>query len=225
MSDEIMETNTEATDAPQQSQAGAKTYTQEEFDRHMAGMRKSIEAKFEKQLGELGDLNELRQLKTRAEQQKQEEALKRGEFEKILQEMAQKKDAEIAKRDAVIREYRVDTPLLNAASKYRSVNPEQVKALLKSNITLAEDGTVVVTGDSGQPRYKDDGSPFGVDDLVQDFLNANPHFVQPTPASTASKSSISSDKADGINIAELDMSNPEHRKRYAQAKAQGLFKA
>lgn len=225
MSDEIMETNTEATDAPKSSQAGAKTYTQEEFDKHMAGLRKSIEAKFEKQLGELGDLNELKQLKTRAEQQKQEEAMKRGEFETILKEMAQKKDAEIAKRDAVIREYRVDTPLLNAASKYRSVNPEQVKALLKSNITLAEDGTVVVTGDGGQPRYKDDGSPFGVDDLVQDFLNANPHFVQPTPASTASKSSISSDKASSINIAELDMSNPEHRKRYAQAKAQGLFKA
>lgn len=223
MSDEIMDTQTESTDTPQNSQAGAKTYTQEEFDRHMAGLRKSIESKFEKQFAELGDLNELKQLKTRAEQQKQEEAIKRGEFENILKEMAQKKDAEIAKRDAVIREYRVDTPLLNAASKYRSVNPEQVKALLKNNITLGEDGITIVTDEAGKPRYKDDGTAYAVDDLVQDFLQKNPHFVQPTPATTGSKSSISSDKAEGVNIAELDMSNPDHRKRYAQAKAQGLI--
>jgi hypothetical protein len=225
MSDAIMDTNVESTDAPQNSQASAKTYTQEEFDRHMAGMRKSIESKFEKQFAELGDLNELKQLKATAEKTRQDEALKRGEFETILKEMAQKKDAEIAKRDAVIREYRVDTPLLNAASKYRSVNPEQVRALLKNNITLGEDGITIVTDEVGKPRYKDDGTAYAVDDLVQDFLSKNPHFVQPTLATTASKSSISSDKAEGVNIAELDMSNPEHRKRYAQAKSQGTLKA
>lgn len=226
MSDSIMDTNLEATDASTQGQANAgKTYSQEEFDKHMAGMRKSIEAKFEKQFADLGDLGELKKLKTAAAEAKEAEALKRGEFESILKEKLSVKDAEIAKRDAVIREYRVDTPLLNAASRYRSVNPDQVKALLKNNITLDDEGTVIVTDDAGKPRYKDDGSPFVVDDLVADFLNRNPHFVQPSPSSTSSKSSISSDVAESINISSLDMSNPEHRKRYAQAKGQGLLKA
>ena len=100
---EIMETQS-ATDAPQENQEQGRSYTQEEFDKHMAGMRKSLEAKYERQFAELGDLDELKQLKATAEKQRTEEALKKGEFEKILQELAQKKDAEISKRDEVIRE-------------------------------------------------------------------------------------------------------------------------
>lgn len=221
MSEQIMETQQEPTDAPQtESQAtAAKTYTQEEFDRHMAGLRKSIESKFERQLAELGDLNQLRELKTRAEKQQQEEALKRGEFERVLQEMAAKKDAEISKRDAVIREYKVDTPLLNAAAQYRSVNPEQVKALLKSNVTLADTGEVIVTGADGAPRYNDDGKPLSVDELVKEFLQSNPHFVQPTPATTNTRNAIAPAGGDDFDVTKLDMANPEHRKRYAEWRA------
>lgn len=222
MSDEVMAGTEETTDAPantsQEDQVtSGKTYTQEEFDNHMAGLKNSLQKKFEKQLGELGDIEELKQLKAQSEQQKQEEALKKGEFDKIIQDLAAKKDAEIQKRDAIIQEYKVDTPLLNAAAENRSVNPDQVKALLKNQVRLGQDGEVEVVDTNGQIRYSDSGTPLGVTDLVSEFLSANPHFVQPTPSTTNTKSSIATD-TDKLDISTLDMKNPEHRKRYTEWK-------
>lgn len=221
MSDIITETNNETTDTPvEQSQATAeKTYTQEEFDRHMSGLRKSIESKFSKQFEELGDLNELKQLKADAAKAQEAEAIKRGEFEKILQEKSAKWESEVQKRDAIIKEYKIDAPLLTAAAAHRSVNPEQVKALLKSNVTLGEEGQTLVTDATGSVKYNDQGQPWSVDDLVKDFLTANPHFVQPTPSSTNTRNSVEGNNAADFDISKLDMANPEHRKQYAAWKA------
>jgi ligand-binding sensor domain-containing protein len=113
----------------------------------------------------------------------------------------------------------VDTPLLNAAAKYRSVAPEQVKSLLKNNVRLGEEGTVEVVGSDGSVRYNDAGEALGVDDLVKEFLDTNPHFVQPTPSTTNTKSSISNSK-EALDVSKLDMSNPEHRKAYAEMRKQ-----
>jgi len=223
--DSTTTTATEATDASANidSQAKpAKTYTQEEFDNHMAGLKASISKKFERQFADLGDIEELRQLKTEAESKRLEEAKKRGEFEKLMQDLAAKKDAEIQKRDAVIKEYKVDTPLVNVAAKYRSINPEQVKQLLKSNVRLNDEGDVEVVGSDGSVRFNDSGKALGVDELVKEFLDANPHFVQPTPSTTNTKSSINNSK-DAFDISKLDMKNPEHRKVYAEhRKTHGL---
>ena len=124
------------TDTSQNTQDTGRTYTQKEVDDMAARVKSSITRKFEKQFAELGDLDELKSLKTEAEQRRQEEQIKKGEFEKTLQEFASKKDAEIARRDAIIREYKVDVPLVNAAAKLRAVNSDQVKQLLKGNIKL-----------------------------------------------------------------------------------------
>lgn len=223
MSDEIMET-VSATDAPVENQEVGKTYTQEEFDRHMSGLRKSLESKFERQFSELGDLDELKQLKANAEKQRQEEALKKGEFEKILGELAQKKDAEIQKRDQVIREYRVNTPLLDAAAKHRAVAPEQIKTLLAQNVRLSDDGEVEVLDQSGTVRYDDSGKLFSVDSLVKEFLDANPHFVAPGAATTNTQSSVSTgNMSRDFNLEDLDLTRPEHRKIYQEAKSKGLI--
>lgn len=221
MSEQSLEQTTEVTDTSTQSQAPAeKFYTQEEFDRHMAGMKASLQKKYEKTLSELGDINELRQIKADYEKKKTEESVKRGEFEKVLQDLAAKKDAEIQRRDAVIREYRVDTPLLNAAAKLRAVAPEQVKALLKSQVRLNDDGDVEVVDHSGQVLYNDKGVALGVDDLVQDFLQKNPHFVQPMPATTNSRSNISNVSNGKIDISKLDMKNAADRQLYKEYMAQ-----
>lgn len=216
-----------ATEAPAQTETQAeavKTYTQEEFDQHMAGMRKAMEAKFEKRFAELGDIDELKQLKTQAEKQKEAEALKRGEFEKILQEKAAKWENEIQQRDSIIKEYKVNTPLLEAASRNKAVAPEQVRQLLSSQVRLNEVGDVEVTDASGTVRYKDNGTPMGVDDLVAEFLVANPHFKQAAPSTTNTKSNTTSTGIDGtIDISQLDFKNPAHRQRYKQAKENGLI--
>lgn len=219
MSEQIMETinATDATGTTENQAPATKTYTQEEFDRHMAGLKKSLQSKYERQFAELGDIEELKALKTQAEQKKQEEALKRGEFEKILQDLAAKKDQEIQKRDSVIKEYKVNTPLLNAAAKHRSVNPEQVKALLANNVRLNENGDVEVVDSTGNVRYSDSGTALGVDDLVREFLAQNPHFVQPTASTSTTKTNIGVNaNTREIDVSKLDMRNPEHRKLYAE---------
>lgn len=219
MSEQSLDTNNQVTDTADntESQAQAtKTYTQEEFDRHMAGLKASLAKKYEKQFSDLGDIEELRQLKTQADSKKLEDAKKRGEFEKVLSELAAKKDAEIQKRDSIIKEYKVNSPLLSAAAKYRAVNAEQVKSLLANNVRLNGEGDVEVIGNDGSVRYSDSGAPLAVEDLVREFLDSNPHFVSAAPSTTNSKSNVSAGSPGKIDITKLDMKNPEHRKIYAE---------
>ena len=181
----------------------------------MARMKSSLQKKLLKPYEDLGDPDELRQLRAEAESKRQAEQLKRGEFEKTLQELAAKKDAEIQKRDSVIKEYKVNTPLLSAAAEFRAVNAEQVKALLNNNVRLNQEGEVEVVDVKGSVRYNDKGEPLGVRDLVKEFLDTNPHFVQPTPATTNTKSNVSNGSGNNkLDVSKLDMKNPEHRKLY-----------
>lgn len=195
-----------------------KTYTQEEVNDMMARLKGSLQKKLLKPYEDLGDPDQLRTLKQQAEAKAQADAIKRGEFEKTLQDLAAKKDFEIQKRDGVIKEYKVNTPLLSAAAQYRAVNAEQVKALLQNQVRLNETGDVEVVDSKGAVRYNDAGEPIGVSDLVREFLDSNPHFVQATPATTNTKSSHAT-ATTGIDISKLDMKNPEHRKLFAQATA------
>ena len=222
MSDNTL-ANDQATDATgvTENQSSSKTYTQQEVDNMMARMKGSLEKKLLKPYEDLGDPEELRQLKTEAENRQQEQQLKRGEFQKTLQEMSAKKDAEIQKRDQVIREYKVNTPLLSAAAKFRAVAPEQVKALLIDRVRMNDTGDVEVVDDRGSVRYNDSGVPIQVDDLVREFLDSNPHFVQATPATTNTRTNVNSPQAGRVDLTKLDMRNPEHRKIYKEARKSG----
>lgn len=213
----VNDTATDATSDNLDNQAQAtKTYSQEEVDNMMARMKGSLQKKLLKPYEDLGDPDELRTLKTESERRAQEQQIKRGEFEKTLQDLASKKDAEISKRDSIIKEYKVNSPLLSAAAKYRAVNAEQVKSLLSQNVRLNADGDVEVVGQGGAVRYRDDGQPLAVEDLVREFLDSNPHFVSASPATTNTKSNISQGQPAKLDITQLDMKNPEHRKVYAE---------
>lgn len=210
----------DATDATEQSTenqaTSGKTYSQQDVDNMMARMKGSLEKKLLKPYADLGDPEELRNIKTDYEQRQQEQQLKRGEFEKTLQDLAAKKDAEISKRDSIIKEYKVNTPLVSAAAKFRSVNPDQVKALLSNRVRLNGEGDVEVTDDSGKVLYNDQGAPLAVEDLVREFLDSNPHFVQATASTTNSRSNVQNSGSNDIDVSKLDMRLVEHRKLYAQ---------
>jgi hypothetical protein len=220
----VNDTATEATDVNSGTQAQAtKTYTQDEVDGMMARMKGSLQKKLLKPYEDLGDPDELRSIKTEWEKKQQETQVKKGEFEKVLQDLAAKKDAEISKRDSIIKEYKVNSPLLSAAAKYRAVNADQVKALLGQNVRLNADGDVEVIDTQGKVRYTDTGSAFGVEDLVREFLDSNPHFVSASPANTNTRSNISNGSPAKLDLTKLDMKNPEHRKVYAEyRKTSGL---
>jgi len=220
----VTDNATDAANVDLENQAQAtKTYSQKEVDDMMARMRGSLEKKLLKPYEGLGDPQELKALREEAEKRQQEQQIKRGEFEKTLQELAAKKDAEIQKRDSIIREYKVNTPLISAAANYKAVAPEQVKSLLVNNVRLNDEGDVEVVDSKGSVRYTDKGTPLSVDDLVREFLDSNPHFKSAAPATTNSKSSVANGAASKIDISKLDMNNKEHRKIYAEyRKTNGL---
>lgn len=204
-------------------QAPARTYTQQEVDALMARTRTSLEKKLLKPFEDLGDPNELREVLKQHQQRQQEQQLKRGEFEKTLQDIVSKKDAEITKRDAIIKDYKINTPLVSAAARYNAVNAEQVRTLLSSNVRLNDDGEVEVVDSKGSVRYTDKGTPLAVDDLVREFLDSNPHFKTATPATTMTKSNIRGNGSGALDITKLNMNDPQDRARYRDyRKAQGF---
>jgi hypothetical protein len=223
---ETLATN-DATDAASdytENQAQAtKTYTQDEVDGMMARMKGSLQKKLLKPYEDLGDPEELRNIKSDYEKRQQEQQVKKGEFESVIKELAAKKDAEIQKRDSIIKEYKVNVPILSAAAKYNAVNAEQVKALLSNNVRLNDSGDVEVVDAKGTVRYTDKGDALQVEDLVKEFLDTNPHFKLANPTTTNTKSNFSNGQGAKVDITKLDMRNPEHRKAYAEhRKTNGL---
>jgi PIN domain nuclease of toxin-antitoxin system len=208
---------TEGTDTSQnENQATVKTFTQDEVNAILAKTKSQLEKKYSSKYEELGDPEQLREIVSQHQKVQQEQALKRGEFDRIIQELAAKKDAEIQKRDKVIESFKVETPIVDAAARYRAVNPDQVKALIRNQVRLGAEGEVEVLDEKGSVRYDDSGKPVSVDSFVQSWLQSNPHFVSAAPATTNTKSNVTGNTTSKVDISKLDMKNPEDRKIYAE---------
>ena len=153
-------------------------------------------------------------------QEKQEKELEikkqRGEFDEIIKQQADKSNAEIANLKTQLEQIKINDSLLSSASKHRSNVPDQVVQLLKSNVKLNDEGKVEVLAENKQPRYNTKGELLSVDEYVQEFLTQNPHFQAATPSGSGSVSNVGKVDAKPFNIADLDMTNPEDRKRYAE---------
>jgi len=166
------------------------------------------------------DVDQYKNWQQQEEDRKIEQQKQRGEFEKILKEQADKFSNRISELEGTLTKEKVDGALLNAASKNKSVAPNQVADLLKNRVRLNELGQSEVISDDGTPLYKDDGSQMGVDDLVKDFLATNPHFPAPSASGTGSTGKVGGgSKSTDLDITTLDMSNPKDRAKYAEYKA------
>lgn len=223
MTVEEQSATTGATEATETTTQADRTYTQKDVDDMMARMKSSLTKKLSSQYEDLGDPAELRSIVENYKKSQQEQALKRGEFDKVMAELASTKDAEIAKRDAIISQYKIEQPLLNLAAKYKSVNPDQVAQLLRNGLRLSEEGEVeVYDAKTGQPKYTSKGKPYDVDTYVKEFLDSNPHFVSAAPATTNTQGNVGNKPAgETLDLASLDMTRPDHRKIYAEARRQG----
>ena len=206
---------TENTEISQNDQATEKTFTQAEVNAILAKTKSQLEKKYVSKYEELGDPEQLREIVSQHQKIQQEQQLKRGEFDRVIQELAAKKDAEIQKRDRVIESFKVETPIVDAAARYRAVNPDQVKALIRNQVRLSPEGEVEVLDEKGVVRYDDSGKPVSVDSFVQSWLQSNPHFVSAAPATTNTRSNVTGNSTKKVDMTKLDMKNPEHRKIYA----------
>jgi len=212
-------TNTEATDNSAENSQATKTFTQEEVNAIVAKTKTSLEKKLSSRYEDLGDPEELREIVTQYRRSQQDQQIKKGEFEKVLQDVVAKKDAEISKRDRMIEEFKVNSPILDAAARFRAVAPDQVKALIRNNVRLSEEGEVEVVDSDGRVRYDDSGRRLSVDSYVQEFLQKNPHFIQPTPSTTTARSNLGH-RPEKFDITKLDMKNPNDRAAYKEYRKQ-----
>lgn len=178
MSDEIMET-VEPT-ATEAEQTQAKTFSQEELDRIVADRIAREQRKFDKKLNGI-NLDEARDLLEQREQAELEAKKQRGEFDAILKQTVEKKEAEINSYKSRLQETLIDGALTASASRNNAVDSTQVTQLLKGSTRLNADGNVEIVDSNGTPRYNDKGELLTVDEMVGEFLTANPHFVKASP--------------------------------------------
>jgi hypothetical protein len=91
-----------------------------------------------------------------------------------------------------------------------------VTSLLKGQIKLNEAGAIDVVDGNGQVRYDEMGKPIQVSQLVNEFLTANPHFVQAGPSGAGSSNGIGKQPVVDNDISKLDMNKPQDRAQYAE---------
>lgn len=204
MSDEIMgnEGVEQTADAVEATEQSTKAFSQEELDAIVEQRLMRERKKYEKKL-EGVDLDEARRLLEEKQQAEIERQKEKGEFEKVLQQLAEKKDNEISQYKTKLQEIQVDGALINAASQNNAVSPDQVVALLKSKTRLGEDGSVEILDNDGSVRYNDSGTPLQVNDLVSEFLTANPHFVKASPSGTGSKGAAGGSTQKPSSVADM----------------------
>lgn len=197
-----------------------KVYTQAELDAITAAVRGTTEKKILKKFEGI-DVEAYKSLVQKEEQLKLEEQKRKGEFEKILKETADKAQQKISTLTQELAKIKVDGALINAASTKKAINPEQVARLVRDQVRMSEAGEVeVIDPKSGQVKYTETGDPMTIESLVSDWLKINSHFVAAGPAGGGSKSNTSSEGAKEIDVSKLDLNNPADRAIYKKLRPQ-----
>jgi hypothetical protein len=196
---------------PTQGSEG-RSYSQAEVDALVAGKMQPF--------AEI-DVEEYRALKEARLKQEREALEKKGDFEKILAQTVKEKDEVIGQRDKDIaslaeqlRTIRVDNTLLAAASAAKAINPAQIVTLLKGSVHYDLKTDLVEVRENGAPLYKS-GKPVSVELFVQEFLQANPHFLPAGPAGSGA----------GGGMTEVKGSESAHKLSVEDAKDPAKYRA
>ena len=214
--EQVEATTTENVETKQEQPVEQPQPKQVDIDKVVKDRLYRQEQKILNELGvsSLDDVKSVMEDVKKAEEQKQ---LERGKFDEVIKKKTQEYNEKVSKLENELRDERVDKQLINAASKHKAINPEQIKSLLKNNVHLNKDGKVEVIDSNGTPRYNKDGDLLTVDEAVQEFLTQNAHFQSATPSGSGSVSNVGqSTTQKTLNIADLDMNNPADRKQYAE---------
>ena len=206
MSDEDTEVQEKAetqTDQIEEEVQVAKTFTQNELDKIVADRVSREKRRIDKALDgvDLEEAKELLKAKQDAELKRQQD---RGEFDAVLKRTAEKAEARISALETELYTAKVDTALMTAATKHNAVSPDQVTALLKSNVRLTEGIAEIVSEGTETPRYNDKGDLLTIEELVGEFLTANPHFVRATSGGVGSQGNAGGTTSKPQTVAEMN---------------------
>ena len=194
----------------------AKTFTHEEVNNLVGKRVAAVNKKFENV-----NLEEYNALKSLKEQVEEEQQIKKEDFQGVLKKQQEKSNGEITRLRSELEKIKIDGALIDAASKAKSVAPDHVAQLLRSNIQLSDDGSVIVTDSEGKQRYTDNADPMNVNQLVEEFLSSNQYFKSAGPSGAGSTGNTNNADQQSFDLAQLDLNKPEHREIYKKMKAQG----
>ena len=188
-----------------------KTFTQEQIDNIIKTRLEAEKSKYEKKLQE-----EESQKAELLKEQQLKEAKSKADIEKIMQERLSEKDSELQKVKDQIKKEKVDNSILSIANKEKSINAQQVVALLKNEVKYNDDGRIEVVDNNSNVRYNSNGELLSIEDRVKEFLDSNPHFRQGSLSGSGSQSAIGGKTVKPFNLQDLDLTKPEDRKAYQE---------
>jgi len=110
-------------------------FTQEQLDKVISSRLEAEKRKYEKKLQE--DESQKAEL---VKKQQLNDAKTKQDLEKIMQERLSEKDAELLKYKNQIKKEKVDNSILSIANQQKSINAQQVVALLKDEVKYNDDG-------------------------------------------------------------------------------------
>ena len=190
------------------------TFTQEQLDNIIKSRLEAEKSKYEKKLQE-----EESQKAELLKEQQLKEAKSKADIEKIMQERLSEKDSELQKVKDQIKKEKVDNSILSIANKEKSINAQQVVALLKNEVKYNDDGRIEVVDNNSNVRYNSSGELLTIEDRVKEFLDSNPHFRQGSLSGSGSQSAIGGKTVKPFNLQDLDLTKPEDRKAYQEYRA------
>ncbi len=191
------------------------TFNQEDVDRIVKQRLEAEKSKHQRMLDETK-----KQEQELAKEKEIQEAKTKADLENLMKQRIADKDKELADWKAKVKTINVDNSLLALASKNNAIAPDQVVSLLKNEVNYNDDGRIEILDNNKNIRYNPKGELLTIEDRVKEFLDANPHFRKGSLSGTGSQSSIEGKTVKPFNIQDLDMSNAEDRKRYAEYRKQ-----
>ena len=202
-----------STEAPKVEVEKAKemTFSQAQLDNIIKSRLDAEKSKHQRQLDEVKKQDD-EALKEKAVK----EAKSKAELEKLMQQRILEKDTEINKFKSEIKKERIDNSVLSIASQHQAINPAQVVSLLKDEIKLNDQNRVEILDKNNNIRYNEKGNLLTIEERVKEFLDTNPHFRQGSLSGTGSQSAIEGKTVKPFNIQDLNMSNADDRKKYAE---------
>ena len=197
-----------------------RLFTQDELNERVDIRVRREQSSINKKLG-VENLDDAINLVKTQKETEEKQKIQKGEFEEILKSKTQEWNQEKVTLENQLKDIKINKSLLSSASKNRAINPDQVVELLNKNIKLNESGNVEILDKSGIVRYNKMGELLTTDELVQEFLTQNPHFVTASPSGSGSVSNVVRGELNtSFNIEDLDMNNPKDRERYAEYRKQ-----
>jgi len=193
--------------------ASERLFTQEEVNMIIA---KRAEKMAKQKFADI-DVEEYKELKMQKDKAQKDELIRKQKFEEVLKQQKEQFDSEINTLRSQLTSVKIDGAVLDAASKFGAVSPQDVAALMKTSIQLDSNGNPVVLDNNGNVRYDPStAEPLTVERAVQEFLDTKPFFKASGPAGAGTRGNAQQVRTEQLKLSDLDMKNPEHRKLYAQ---------